>query len=167
MFKITNCIKLHFLCANLEVLMNSGHWCMCCAQVVDEVRTGTYRQLFHPEQLISGKEDAANNFARGHYTIGKEIVDLVLDRIRKLADNCTGPKRIFKHCVFTLLPVKQQIMTGNLRCFQSDFGTFTLAYASFRIAGFLCLQRVRRRHWFRPGLLDVGAFVSWICPVTN
>ncbi|KAL6213208.1 hypothetical protein ACLB2K_012655 [Fragaria x ananassa] len=54
------------------------------------VRTGTYRQLFHPEQLISGKEDAANNFARGHYTIGKEIVDLCLDRIRKLTDNCTG-----------------------------------------------------------------------------
>ncbi|CAL5438246.1 unnamed protein product [Camellia sinensis] len=57
---------------------------------IDEVRTGTYRQLFHPEQLISSKEDAANNFARGHYTIGKEIVDLCLDRIRKLADNCTG-----------------------------------------------------------------------------
>ena len=32
----------------------------------------------------------ANNYARGHYTIGKEIVDLVLDRIRKLADQCTG-----------------------------------------------------------------------------
>jgi tubulin alpha len=58
--------------------------------VIDEVRTGTYRQLFHPEQLVTGKEDAANNYARGHYTIGKEIVDLVLDRIRKLADNCTG-----------------------------------------------------------------------------
>ena len=52
--------------------------------VSDEVRTGTYRQLFHPEQLITGKEDAANNYARGHYTIGKEIIDLVLDRIRKL-----------------------------------------------------------------------------------
>uniref|UniRef100_A0AAV2K3C2 GDP-fucose protein O-fucosyltransferase 2 n=1 Tax=Knipowitschia caucasica TaxID=637954 RepID=A0AAV2K3C2_KNICA len=58
--------------------------------VIDEVRTGTYRQLFHPEQLISGKEDAANNYARGHYTIGKEIIDSVLDRIRKLADQCTG-----------------------------------------------------------------------------
>lgn len=46
--------------------------------------------MFHPEQLITGKEDAANNYARGHYTIGKEIVDLVLDRIRKLADQCTG-----------------------------------------------------------------------------
>ncbi|XP_055486243.1 tubulin alpha chain-like [Leucoraja erinacea] len=52
--------------------------------VIDEVRTGTYRQLFHPEQLITGKEDAANNYARGHCSIGKEIVDLVLDRIRKL-----------------------------------------------------------------------------------
>merc|ERR1712244_180406 len=31
-----------------------------------------------------------NNYARGHYTIGKEIVDLVLDRIRKLSDQCTG-----------------------------------------------------------------------------
>jgi hypothetical protein len=39
--------------------------------VVDEIRTGTYRQLFHPEQLISGKEDAANNYARGHYTVGE------------------------------------------------------------------------------------------------
>ncbi|KAG2190780.1 hypothetical protein INT46_001820 [Mucor plumbeus] len=58
--------------------------------VVDEVRTGAYRQLFHPEQLITGKEDAANNYARGHYTVGKELVDSVLDRIRKLADNCTG-----------------------------------------------------------------------------
>ena len=52
----------------------------------DEVRTGTYRQLFHPEQLITGKEDAANNYARGHYTVGKEKIDLVLDRIRKMVN---------------------------------------------------------------------------------
>lgn len=58
--------------------------------VIDEIRTGVYRQLFHPEQLISGKEDAANNYARGHYTIGKELIDLVLDRIRKVVDNCSG-----------------------------------------------------------------------------
>ncbi|XP_025023024.1 tubulin alpha-8 chain-like [Python bivittatus] len=58
--------------------------------VVDEVRAGTYRQLFHPEQLIAGKEDAANNYARGHYTIGKESIDMVLDRIRKLTDSCSG-----------------------------------------------------------------------------
>ena len=55
--------------------------------VTDEVRTGTYRQLFHPEQLITGKEDAANNYARGHYTVGKEMIDQVLDRIRKLVSH--------------------------------------------------------------------------------
>jgi hypothetical protein len=32
--------------------------------VVDEVRTGTYRNLFHPEQMITGKEDASNNCMR-------------------------------------------------------------------------------------------------------
>ncbi|XP_060562429.1 tubulin alpha-8 chain-like [Ruditapes philippinarum] len=58
--------------------------------VVDEVRTGEFKQLFHPDQLISGKEDAANNYARGHYTVGKEIIDLVLDKIRKMADHCAG-----------------------------------------------------------------------------
>jgi len=58
--------------------------------VVDEVRTGTYRKLFNPDQLLTGKEDAANNYARGHYTVGKEIVDLTLERIRRLADACTG-----------------------------------------------------------------------------
>ena len=52
--------------------------------VLDEVRTGTYRQLFY------GKEDAANNYARKYCTIGKEIIDLALNRITKLADNCTG-----------------------------------------------------------------------------
>merc|ERR1712087_725487 len=58
--------------------------------VIDEVRTGTYRQLFHPEQLISGKEDAANNFARGHYTIGKEIVEAVSNQVEKLTEACGG-----------------------------------------------------------------------------
>jgi tubulin alpha len=55
--------------------------------VVDDVRTGKYSQLFHPEFLLNGKEDAANNFARGHYTVGKEILDQVNDRLRKLVDN--------------------------------------------------------------------------------
>ena len=58
--------------------------------VIDEVRTGTYRKMFHPDYLIAGKEDAANNFARGKYTIGQEIIDLTLDKIRKLADGCTN-----------------------------------------------------------------------------
>ena len=56
----------------------------------DEVRTGTYHKLFHPDQLISGKEDAANNYARGHYTIGKEQIESTLNKVRKMSDACSG-----------------------------------------------------------------------------
>jgi len=58
--------------------------------VVDEVRTGTYRELFNPRELITGKEDAANNYARGHYTVGKEQIETVVDAIRKQQELCSG-----------------------------------------------------------------------------
>ncbi|KXH53479.1 tubulin alpha-B chain [Colletotrichum salicis] len=65
-------------------------YCDLEPNVVDEVRTGPYRGLFHPEQMITGKEDASNNYARGHYTVGKELIDQVLDKVRRVADNCVG-----------------------------------------------------------------------------
>ncbi|KAI8510165.1 Tubulin alpha-1A chain [Branchiostoma belcheri] len=68
--------------------------------VIDEVRTGTYSSLFHPEQMISGKEDAANNYARGHYTIGREIIDQTLSRIRKLTESCSGLQGFLVHHSF-------------------------------------------------------------------
>ncbi|KIY49390.1 tubulin alpha-1B chain [Fistulina hepatica ATCC 64428] len=63
--------------------------------VIDDVKTGPYRSLFHPETMITGKEDAANNYARGHYTIGKELIDPAMDKIRRLADNCSGLQGFF------------------------------------------------------------------------
>ncbi|KAF8914166.1 alpha tubulin [Gymnopilus junonius] len=63
--------------------------------VIDDVKSGTYRSLFHPETLITGKEDAANNYARGHYTVGKELIDPVMDKLRRLADNCSGLQGFF------------------------------------------------------------------------
>ncbi len=58
--------------------------------VVEEVRTGTHHQLFIFEQLITSEADSANEGARGHYTISKETVEFILDRIRVLAgSNCT------------------------------------------------------------------------------
>lgn len=55
---------------------------------LDEIRTGSYKQLFHPEFMVKGKEDAANNYARGHYTVGKDMIEQTLDKIRRIADNC-------------------------------------------------------------------------------
>jgi len=58
--------------------------------VIDEIRMGAYKEMYNPDQLLTGKEDAANNYARGHYTVGKEILDTTMDHIRKLTDNCSG-----------------------------------------------------------------------------
>eukprot|EP01101_Sappina_pedata_P008173 TRINITY_DN4488_c0_g1_i1.p2 TRINITY_DN4488_c0_g1~~TRINITY_DN4488_c0_g1_i1.p2 ORF type:complete len:455 (-),score=217.59 TRINITY_DN4488_c0_g1_i1:110-1474(-) len=58
------------------------------SSVIDQVKTGPYSKLFGKDQMIAGKEDAANNYARGYYTVGKEILNPTLDRIRKLADQC-------------------------------------------------------------------------------
>ncbi|KAI6646560.1 Tubulin alpha-1C chain-like isoform X4 [Oopsacas minuta] len=56
--------------------------------VIDQIRTGPYRKMYHPSQLISGKEDAANNFSRGYNTAGRVMVADTMDRIRKEAEQC-------------------------------------------------------------------------------
>jgi tubulin alpha len=63
--------------------------------VIDEIKTGPYRQLFHPDSMISGKEDAANNYARGRYTVGKEIIDVTMESIRKQSEKCGGLQGFF------------------------------------------------------------------------
>lgn len=57
---------------------------------MDEIRTGAYKELYHPDNLINAKEDASDCYARGYHHLGKEVIDLLLDRIRKAADQCTG-----------------------------------------------------------------------------
>jgi tubulin alpha len=52
--------------------------------------TGTCGDLCHPEQMITGKEDAPNDDVRGHYMVGTELLNLMFDGIGNLADQCTG-----------------------------------------------------------------------------
>merc|ERR1719499_850392 len=56
--------------------------------VIVDMKNGKRGGMFNDDFLLYGKEDAANNFARGHYTVGKEILDTVNDSIRKLFDDC-------------------------------------------------------------------------------
>eukprot|EP00357_Protocruzia_adherens_P011918 CAMPEP_0115016858 /NCGR_PEP_ID=MMETSP0216-20121206/27727_1 /TAXON_ID=223996 /ORGANISM="Protocruzia adherens, Strain Boccale" /LENGTH=453 /DNA_ID=CAMNT_0002387475 /DNA_START=74 /DNA_END=1435 /DNA_ORIENTATION=+ len=66
--------------------------------VIDSVRTGSNRKLYNSSNLFSYKEDAANNFARGRYGPGREIIDDVIERIRKLADNCDEVEGFMMTC---------------------------------------------------------------------
>jgi tubulin alpha len=46
--------------------------------------------LFHGGTFFNGSIDA-----RGHYTVGKEKIDIILDKVRRLADNCSGLQGFF------------------------------------------------------------------------
>ncbi|XP_037051605.1 tubulin alpha-4 chain-like [Bradysia coprophila] len=63
--------------------------------VIDQTRCGNYRNLFHPDQMINGKEDAANNFARGYSTIGSNLLPKVSNEIRKMAEKSNSLQGFF------------------------------------------------------------------------
>ncbi|XP_014836591.1 PREDICTED: tubulin beta-1 chain-like [Poecilia mexicana] len=55
---------------------------------MDSVRSGPFGQVFRPDNFVFGQSGAGNNWAKGHYTEGAELVDSVLDVVRKEAEGC-------------------------------------------------------------------------------
>jgi tubulin beta len=55
---------------------------------MDSVRAGPFGALFRPDNFVFGQSGAGNNWAKGHYTEGAELVDSVLDVVRKEAESC-------------------------------------------------------------------------------
>jgi len=56
--------------------------------VMDTIRSGAYGSLFRPDNYIFGQSGAGNNWAKGHYTEGAELVDEIMECIRKEAEGC-------------------------------------------------------------------------------
>lgn len=54
---------------------------------LDAIRSGPLGGLFRPDNCVHGQDSAGNNFAKGHYTEGSEIVENVLERIRHEAES--------------------------------------------------------------------------------
>jgi len=50
------------------------------------IRAGPLGGLFRPDNFVHGQNGAGNNWAKGHYTEGAELVDAVLDVVRKEAE---------------------------------------------------------------------------------
>lgn len=55
---------------------------------MDSVRSGPYGDIFRPDNFVFGQTGAGNNWAKGHYTEGAELIDAVLDVVRKEAEGC-------------------------------------------------------------------------------
>ena len=100
---------------------------------------GTYKQLFHPDQLVTGKEDAANNYARGHYTIGKEMIEPTMDKMRKMAEDCTGLQGFIIFHSFGGGTGSGKLMYLTCKVV-SDFKTY--------LCGFFCAFRNKLRIFF-------------------
>ena len=56
------------------------------------VHKGPYGQIFRPDNFVFGQSGAGNNWAKGHYTEGGELIDSVLDVVREEAENCAASK---------------------------------------------------------------------------
>ena len=70
---------------------------------MDSVRSGAYGQIFRPDNFVFGQSGAGNNWAKGHYTEGAELVDSVLDVVRKEAESCDCLQVLVSFChYFTL-----------------------------------------------------------------
>ena len=56
---------------------------------MDSVRAGPFGQMFRPDNFVFGQTGAGNNWVKGHYTEGAELIDSVLDVVRKEASCAT------------------------------------------------------------------------------
>jgi len=55
---------------------------------MESIQTGPYSKLFKPDNFVYGHNSAGNNWAKGHYSEGSEVVDQVLEVIRREAETC-------------------------------------------------------------------------------
>ena len=56
--------------------------------VTDSIKAAEYGAIFRPDNIVHGDSGAGNNWAKGHYTEGAELVDMVVDVVRKEAEGC-------------------------------------------------------------------------------
>ena len=55
---------------------------------MDAIRAGPFGGVFRPDNFVFGQSGAGNNWAKGHYTEGAELVDAIMDVTRKEAEAC-------------------------------------------------------------------------------
>ncbi|KAJ1919736.1 structural constituent of cytoskeleton [Mycoemilia scoparia] len=56
--------------------------------VIEGIKLSKIGKLFAPDSYISGQSGAGNNWAKGFYTEGAELIDNVLESVRKEVERC-------------------------------------------------------------------------------
>lgn len=55
---------------------------------LDAIKSSSSGALFNPDDFIAGKSSATNNWAKGYYTFGSQLIDQIMDSIRKQVECC-------------------------------------------------------------------------------
>ena len=55
---------------------------------MDTIRAMEVGKMFKPDNFVYGANGAGNNWAKGHYTEGAELVDQAMDVLRREAESC-------------------------------------------------------------------------------
>jgi len=55
---------------------------------MEAIKGGNTGDLFKPDNFVFGQSSAGNNWAKGHYTEGAELIDQVLDVVRREMETC-------------------------------------------------------------------------------
>lgn len=56
----------------------------------DEIRVGAYKKLWKVSNLLTGKEDAANNYARAYINVGRKMLGPLMEQVRITVERCDG-----------------------------------------------------------------------------
>lgn len=110
-----------------------------------------FNDLFEPGAFVSGAKDARKNFARGRYSMGPYATDLVMEQVRKQAEQS-------HHLQGILLFHSIGGGTGSgftplvLECLADEFKKTTKVqfamYSSFKVSAFQTFYTVDKSSWF-------------------
>jgi len=60
--------------------------------IMDVIKASPMGSLFKPDNMCFGASGAGNNWAKGHYTEGAELIDEAVDIIRRETEGCDCPQ---------------------------------------------------------------------------
>lgn len=81
----------------INVYYNEGRPCKYVPRAVlvdlepstmDAIRGDAFGRIFRPDNIVCGGTGAGNNWAKGHFTEGADLLEAILDVIRKEAEGC-------------------------------------------------------------------------------
>ncbi|KAE8732343.1 Tubulin beta-2 chain [Hibiscus syriacus] len=118
---------------------------------MDSIRSGPIGHIFRPDNFVFGQSGAGNNWAKGHYIEGAELMDSVLDVVRKEAENCDCLQADPRHGRYLTASAMFRDPTTGLKMASTFIANSTSIQEMFRHVSEQFTAMFRRKvflHWY-------------------